>query len=238
MIKKTVLLYSWVVDALKASRDPVVDFLGSGQLQQHDAQKKRRLPPPPPLPLPPLNPLGVVVVCGAGPLIFSPLQWVPLTVASAAVAVQGAGWSRAGFFSGSLPLCWSAVVAGRRAEEVEDADCNLHVSAFVAVDRIRPPAGEEAVSKVADAASVFSWDHVAGEDELHIAGVESSCELAVEVFEVLHELLSSLHLRLNVPGDVRAVWEIVAACLQEEAGKCAEDQDMPIAARSDQPVEL
>jgi hypothetical protein len=97
----------------------------------------------------------VTAVGGAGPVVLSPLMGGPLSVASAAVAVRGAGRGRAGIFSGSFPLGWPAVVARRRAEEVEDADCNLHVGAFIAMYRIRPPAGEEAVRQVADAAPVL-----------------------------------------------------------------------------------
>ncbi len=98
----------------------------------------------------------VAAVGGAGPEVLSPLMGGPLTVASAAVAVHGAGSCRDGIFSGSFPLGWPAVVARRRAEEVEDADCNLHIGAFIAMYRIRPPAGEEAVRQVTDAAPVLS----------------------------------------------------------------------------------
>ncbi len=100
----------------------------------------------------------VTAVGGAGPVVLSPLMGGPLSVASAAVAavaVHGAGRGRAGIFSGSFPLGWPAVVARRRAEEVEDADRNLHIGAFIAMYRIRPPAGEEAVRQVADAAPVL-----------------------------------------------------------------------------------
>jgi hypothetical protein len=183
----------------------------------------------------------VIVVGGAGPRVLSSLLWVSLSVATAAVTVvtvQGPGRGWAGLFSGSLPLGCPAVVARRRAEKIEDADCNLHISALVSVHRIWPPAGEEAVGQVADAAPVLSWDDVASEDKLHVAGVESWRQLAVEVFEILHELLAGLYLSLIVRGDVGTVCEIVAAGFQEKAGESTKDENMPVSTGGNQSVKL
>ncbi len=89
-------------------------------------------------------------------MVLPPLVAGSLTVAPAAVAVHGAGCRWAGVLSGSLPLGCPAAVARRRVEEVEDADSYFHVGAFVTVHWVRPPAGEEAVRQVSNAAPVFS----------------------------------------------------------------------------------
>ncbi len=122
--------------------------------------------------------------------------------------VGGSGRPRAVLLPGALPLGDAAGVGiglGGRVQEVHEPHRDLHVGAPVPVHGVRTPAVVETVSQIADAEVVLSKDDVAGEEELGIPRVQPDGQLLVEFLQVLHKLLSGLHLGLIVPGDVGTV---------------------------------
>jgi hypothetical protein len=97
--------------------------------------------------------------------------FVPVLTASVAAARRRRGIRRRGRrCSGPEPFPAAAVRFG--FQELHEAHRQLDVCALVAVDRVGPPALEQAVHKVPHAAAVLAGEQVAGEDELAVPAVD------------------------------------------------------------------
>ncbi len=85
----------------------------------------------------------------------------------------------------SLLTIPAAVLEARfGVQEVKKADRQFQIGAFVPVDRVGPPALEQAVPQVPHAAVLLPSQQVGGEEELGVLPVEPLSQLLIQGFQV------------------------------------------------------
>jgi hypothetical protein len=139
----------------------------------------------------------------------------------------------------SLPARQAGIVGVHlRLEEVQQGHGQFQIGALIAMDRVAPPAVVQAVHQAAHLAVLLAGKQVPCKQKLGVPPVQSGGQLLVEGLEVGEQLLAGLHRRIVVATDIRAVAHILATRLQEVAGEDREDEDPPVAAGGDDPLQF
>jgi hypothetical protein len=139
---------------------------------------------------------------------------------------------------GGSPEAFPAATVWFWLQEVHQAHGQLDVRAFVPVNRVGPPALEQAVHEVAHAASVLAGEEIAREDELGVPAVVCGRQLPVQGLQIPKEFFAGLNRRFVVPTDVGAVGNIITAWLEEIPRQDRKDEDAAVPAGHNHSVEL